>query len=52
MNSPWTTWLLVAATLTWLLFFGRLDLLLVVTPLAVFLSYVTARARTTAQNRM
>src|SRR5258708_33548445 len=52
MTSTWTTWLFVAATLAWLVCFGRLDLLLVVTPVSAFLSYAASRARKTGQNRI
>ena len=52
MTSPWTTWLLIAATVAWLLLCRRLDLLLVVTPASAVLSYATARIRKQRKNRM
>ena len=52
MDSQGTTCLLVAATLAWLAFFERLDLLLLVMPVSLFLSCVTAQTGKTAHNRM
>jgi hypothetical protein len=50
MRFAWTTWFLLAATLGWLLLLRRLDLLLVVVPIAAVLSYLGARHK--RQNRM
>jgi hypothetical protein len=50
MSLQWTTWFLLAATLGWLLFLRRLDLLLVVVPVSAVLGYLSARNR--RQNRM
>jgi hypothetical protein len=52
MNSQWTTWILIVATVAWLLLLRWLDLLLVVAPAAAVLSYATARLRKSRQNRM
>lgn len=52
MSSQWTTWVLILATVGWLLLSKRLDLLLVVIPVSVVLSYLSARARRKRQNRM
>lgn len=52
MSSQWTTWILIVATVAWLLLLRRLDLLLVVAPAAAVLSYATARLRKSRQNRM
>ncbi|HET8824131.1 MAG TPA: hypothetical protein VFM77_03305 [Terriglobales bacterium] len=52
MTSHWTTWILIGATIAWLLLLRRLDLLLVVAPAAAVLSYATARMRKSRQNRM
>jgi len=50
MRFEWTTWFLLAATLGWLLLWGRLDLLVVVVPVSAVLSYLSARNK--RQNRM
>ena len=52
MSSQWTMWILIAATVGWLFFLRRLDLLLVVVPAAAVLGYATARMRKKRQNRM
>ena len=52
MSSQWTTWILIVATVAWLLLLRRLDLLLVAVPVAAVLSYATARMRKQRQNRM
>jgi hypothetical protein len=52
MSSQWATWILIMATIAWLLLLRRLDLLLVVAPAAAVLSYATARIRKKRQNRM
>lgn len=52
MSSQWAMWILIAATVGWLFFLRRLDLLLVVVPVSAVLSYATARMRKKRQNRM
>jgi len=52
MTSQWTTWILIIATVAWLLLLRRLDLLVIVAPAAAVLSYATARIRKKRQNRM
>ena len=52
MSSHWTTWILIVATVIWLLLLRRLDLLLLVAPVAAVLSYATLRRRKSRQNRM
>ena len=44
MSSQWIMWILIIATVAWLLLLRRLDLLLVVAPVAAVLSYATAPA--------
>jgi hypothetical protein len=52
MKPQWTTWILVAATLLWLLLSGRLDLLLIVVPVAAVISYVSGRSGKVGRNRI
>jgi hypothetical protein len=52
MRSQWTTGFLIAATVGWLLYSKRLDLLFLVVPVSALLGYRTARARQRRQNRM
>lgn len=52
MKSRWTTWGAVAAAVLWLLLTGRLDLLLIVLPVAAVISYVSARPGKVSRNRI
>ena len=52
MKSQWTIWSLVAATVLWLLLFGRLDLLMVVLPASVIIGYVLRRPDRVSRNRI
>ncbi len=52
MSSQWTTWVLIVATVAWLLLLRRVDLLLLAVPAAAVLGYVTARAHKRRKNRM
>jgi hypothetical protein len=52
MKAQWTTWILVAATVLWLLFSGRLGLLMVVVPVSVIIGYVLRRPARVSRNRI
>ena len=42
MNPNWTTWPLIAASVLLLLLLGRVDLLVIVAPLAVVVGYAAS----------
>jgi hypothetical protein len=52
MKSHWTTWILVAATVLWLLLSGRLGLLMVVVPVSMVIGYVLRRPAGVGRNRI
>ena len=52
VKSQWTTWILVAGAVLWLALSGGLGLLFIVAPIAVFFSYITARAAKKRENRI
>lgn len=52
MKSQWTIWVVVAATVLWLLLSDRLGLLLIVLPVAAVISYVSARPGKVSRNRI
>ena len=52
MSSQWTTWVLIVATVVWLLLVRRVDLLLLAAPAAALLGYATTRAHKRRKHRM
>jgi hypothetical protein len=52
MKSQWTTWVVIAATLLWLVLSGRLDLLMIVVPVSVVIGYVLRRPARVSRNRI
>jgi len=52
MKSQWMTWITIFASILFLMLAGRMDLLIVVLPISLLISWLIAREAVSGQRRI